>query len=244
MCAMALQKWVETCADPFLKAADYDLNKIQTETFLRDPFRAMYMDKHHFFSPADGIILYQRILKPTEKLVEVKGVHYDLQDMMEDLTFDKTCLVIGIFMTYADVHYNRAPYGGYMKYKLLSPTATYNRPMIFVEKNLFKNKLFDLYQNMDYIKTNARMLNTFYNPKLDYTFYLTQIADDEVNVITHFTTEQNNWFNQSERFSLIRWGSQVELILPIDKRYKFTPIWPDRFHVEASVDRILRIEKA
>lgn len=240
--ALSLQKW-DASLGPIENFSKQNVFKMQSETFLRDPMRAMYQNKNYFYSPADGIILYQHVLKPTEKIVEVKGVHYDLQDIMEDYTFDKTCLVIGIFMTFFDVHINRVPYGGFLKHKLLSPTSTYNRPMLFVEKNIFKNRIMDAYKNMDYIKTNARMLNTFYNPRLDYTYYLTQIADDEVNVITHFTTEQNLWFNQNERFSLIRWGSQVELILPIDKRYKFTPIWPDHFHVEAANDKLVQIEK-
>lgn len=240
--AMSLLKWDQSLG-PMDTFAKNNIEKMYTERFLRDPYRPNYINKNYFYSPADGVILYQHILKPTEKLAEVKGVHYDLQDMMEDLTFDKTCLVIGIFMTYYDVHINRIPYGGYLKFKLLSPTASYNRPMLFTEKNLFKNRVINAYKNMDYIKTNARMLNTIYNPNLDYTYYLTQIADAEVNVITHFTVEQNTWFNQNERFSLIRWGSQVELILPIDKRYEFTPVWPDHFHVEATNDRLVKIQK-
>lgn len=240
--AMSLKKWAESI-EPLMDYAEKNVEKMYTEKFLRDPYRISYIDKNYFYSPADGVILYQHILKPDEKLAEIKGIHYDLKDIMEDQEFDKTCLVIGIFMSYADVHINRIPYGGYLKYKLLSPTASYNRPMIFVEKNLFKNKIINAYKNMEYIKTNARMLNTIYNPNLDYKYYLTQIADDEVNVITPFTPEQNIWFNQNERFSLIRWGSQVELILPLDKRYKFSTMQLDHWHVEACVDKLVKIEK-
>ena len=240
--AMSLNKWTDSIKD-LLDFADANPEKMFSEKFLRDPFRTSYINKSYFYSPADGIILYQKILKPDEKLAEVKGINYNLMDMMEDQTFDKTCLVIGIFMSYACCHINRIPLGGYLSYRLLSPTATYNRPMIFVEKSIFKNRIKDAYKNMNYIKTNARMLNTIYNPVYDLKYYITQIGDEEVNLITPFTPEQNLWFNQNERFSMIRWGSQVELIIPIDNRYKYTTLIPNLFHVCACEDRLVKIEK-
>ena len=87
------------------------------------------------------------------------------------------------------------------------------------------------------------MLNTFYNPVLDYTYYVTQIADNQVNVITHFSTVQKTWFNQNDRFSFVRWGSQVELILPIDERFTFKTLVPELYHVEGCVDKLVSLDK-
>ena len=94
---------------------------------------------------------------------------------------------------------------------------------------------------MHYLKTNARMLNTLHALELNYTYYITQIADDQVNVITHFTTKQAEWFDQGQRFSFVRWGSQVELILPVDDRYEFKSLIPKLYHVEAGLDKLVEI---
>ena len=44
---------------------------------------------------------------------------------------------------------------------------------------------------MEYLKYNERMLNKIYSPQLDYTYFLVQIADEDVNVIAPFINDQN-----------------------------------------------------
>lgn len=236
--AMSLRDWSKSIGE-IKKLSNDHPEQMWSEKFLRDPFRKMVIDERGFYAPADGIILYQDVYKPTEKIVEIKGMHYSLQDIMDDQTFNKECLVIGIFMTMFDVHVNRLPHGAVFTYKMLTPTTSYNKPMIFMEKDLADVDIVNLYNTMNYVKTNGRMLNTFYIPYLDYRYYITQIADNEVNSITHFTTAQYIWFNQGDRFSVVRWGSQVELILPIDKRYNFKTLVPNLFHVEAGQDKLV-----
>ena len=240
--SMPLKEWSKSIK-PIMDFAITNTEKMWSETFLRDPFRASIIDPTVFYSPADGIILYDDIYEPNEKIVEIKGIHYTLKDMMDDQDFDKTCMVIGIFMTYFDVHVNRMPTGAIFSYKQLTPTTSYNRPMIFAEQDLENVEIVKLYNNMHYLKTNSRMLNTLYNPSLDYTYYVTQIADSEVNVISHFTTHQKIWFNQNDRFSFVRWGSQVELILPLDERYNFESLVPILHHVEGSKDALVKIHE-
>jgi len=48
-------------------------------------------------------------------------------------------------------------------------------------------------------------------------------------------------FAQNERFSLIRWGSQVDLILPLDERFDFELCLEDHMHVEAGLDKLIKI---
>jgi hypothetical protein len=93
----------------------------------------------------------------------------------------------------------------------------------------------------DYLKNNERMFNKIYSPRLDYTYYLIQIADEDVDVIAHFIHDQNSLVSQNDRFSLIRWGSQVDLVLPLDKRYNFELIHSDTTHVEAGVDKLIKL---
>jgi phosphatidylserine decarboxylase len=85
------------------------------------------------------------------------------------------------------------------------------------------------------------MWNQIYSPSLDYTYYLIQIADEDVNVISHFTNDQNDIFSQNERFSQIRWGSQVDLVLPLDDRFDFELCLDDAMHVNAGLDQLVRI---
>jgi hypothetical protein len=94
---------------------------------------------------------------------------------------------------------------------------------------------------MDYVKYNERMVIECYSPSLDYTYYVVLIADEDVDVICPFHPEQNELFTQNQRFGLVRWGSMTEIILVEDKRYDFEPIQPDTWHVEAGLDKLVKV---
>lgn len=206
--------------------------------FFRDPVRPTYIDNEHFYSPADGTILYQKIVSPGEQVLEIKGIDYTIQDVMGDKDYNKPSLVIGIFMSFYDVHINRIPYGGVLKYKNLEPIESTNKPMLAVEKDIL-NKVINP-NNMDYLKFNERMSNQIYVPSLDYTYHIIQIADEDVNVIAPFKKQQD-FCTQNERFSLIRWGSQVDLVLPLDDRFKFEILLDETNHVNAGLDKLIKI---
>ena len=207
--------------------------------FFRDPVRPTYIDNEHFYSPADGTILYQKIVQPGEQVLEIKGIDYTIQDVMGDKDYNKPSLVIGIFMSFYDVHINRIPYSGVLQYRGLDPIESTNKPMLAVEKDILNAAINP--NNMEYLKYNERMLNKIYSPQLDYTYFLVQIADEDVNVIAPFINDQNSPVSQNERFSLIRWGSQVDLVLPLDKRYDFDLVLEDEMHVNAGLDKLVKI---
>ena len=206
--------------------------------FFRDPVRPTYIDNEHFYSPADGTILYQKIVSPGEQVLEIKGIDYTIQDVMGDKDYNKPSLVIGIFMSFYDVHINRIPYGGVLKYKNLEPIESTNKPMLAVEKDIL-NKVINP-NNMDYLKFNERMSNQIYVSSLDYTYHIIQIVDEDVNVIAPFKKQQD-FCTQNERFSLIRWGSQVDLVLPLDDRFKFEILLDETNHVNAGLDKLIKI---
>ena len=208
--------------------------------FFRDPLRPTHIDNKHFYSPADGTILYQKIVQPGEQVLEIKGIDYTIQDVMGDSKYNKPSLVIGIFMSFYDVHINRIPYGGVLRYHHMEPIESMNKPMLAVEKDIL-NKVINP-NNMAYLKYNERMFNQVYVPSLDYTYYLIQIADEDVNVIAPFK-HQKDLCTQNERFSLIRWGSQVDLVLPLDSRYNFETILDDTMHVNAGLDKLIKIHQ-
>ncbi|WP_086931642.1 phosphatidylserine decarboxylase [Agarilytica rhodophyticola] len=232
--AQTLAEWSKSI-DP--KISDEEL---LTERFFKDPFRSQYISPYTFFSPADGIILYQKYVENTQDpIIDIKGNAYTLADVMGDDEFSKPALVIGIFMTIYDVHINRVPYAGMLRYRSLPPLSTDNFPMIDLELDLL-DKIVNT-NNMGYLHNNQRMLNTIYSPVLDHKYHVIQIADQDVRVITPFETAQNNYFAQNERFSMIRWGSQTELIIPLDSRFELKLLQEDNMHVRAGIDPLVEI---
>ncbi len=214
------------------------VGELSNTFFFRDPIRSTFIDHEHFYSPADGTILYQKIVQPGEQVLEIKGIDYTIQDVMGDKDYNQPSLVIGIFMSFYDVHINRIPYGGVLKYKRLEPIESTNKPMLAVEKDIL-NKVINP-NNMAYLKYNERMSNQVYVPSLDYTYHIIQIADEDVNVIAPFK-QQGDLCAQNERFSLIRWGSQVDLVLPLDSRYEFKTMLNDTMHINAGLDKLIKI---
>jgi phosphatidylserine decarboxylase len=205
--AKSLKEWVE--ADVAL-AKQKPLKWIAEEFFFRDPSRPMYSDDEYFFSPADGVIIYQ------------------------------PCFVIGVFMTMYDVHINRLPYAGFLSYKQLDAISTFNVPMLDIEHSLVDDLAID-HGKAEYLHSNQRMINRVYTPALQQYYYVLQIADYDVDCITPFQLNQNAILSQNERFSQIRFGSQVDLILPLSERYHWEHLQQTGSHVEAGIDPLIRI---
>ncbi|HYW92103.1 MAG TPA: phosphatidylserine decarboxylase [Gammaproteobacteria bacterium] len=211
--------------------------------FFRDPDRPEWSDTGFFFPPADGIVLYARSLGPDEPVLDVKGRSFSLRELLRMPGYDRRSLVIGIFMTFYDVHVNRIPYAGRLAWRELEPIATRNYPMLPVERSLLAGKP-ELARARDYLVYNQRVLNTVTSLELGLRYHVLQVADYDVDCITPFCLKQNQAFAQNQRFSQIRYGSQVDLIVPLSPRYAFTPLVEAGVHVEGAVDPIVRISAA
>lgn len=233
----SVDQWLDEDVAEF---RDKPVSWISQYHFFRDPIRPSYSDTSCFFSPADGIILYQEVVKPDECLVEIKGKSYCVRDALRDPHFEGDSLVIGIFMTFYDVHVNRVPYSGLLSYKLLDPITTHNHPMLEVEKNIL-DQLHVGPAALEYLHHNERMVNRVYAPDLRQSYYMLQIADYDVNCITPFQLKQNFPAYQGSRFSQVRYGSQVDLVVPLSSRHHFTTAQKTGHHVEAGVDPLVRI---
>jgi len=236
-----LNKWIEGSVKPFLKQSSEEEDY---HTFMRDELRPIVRDENVFFSSADGVILYNKIVNSPKVKVDIKGNPYSIDDIMgEEGIIDGPALVCGIFMTFADIHLNRVPYDSILSFKMIDPIESFNLSMDDIENKIFgdlRGKKFADSQRTLYTKNNARMQNRFYIPRLDYSYYIVQIADYEVDVIQHFTTKQNQVFHQGERFSFIRWGSQCNLIMPLRDDLKIKPLIPPMLHVKAGLDKIVQ----
>ena len=235
--AKTLAQWVDS---EVKQVKDKPLKWLSEEHFFRDPSRPTFADNEYFFAPADGIIVYQREVDPADCIVDIKGKAYSLRDAVQDATFDQPCLVIGIFMTMYDVHINRLPYAGFLSYKPLDAISTFNRPMLDVEHRLVEDLTVDP-GAADYLHTNQRVLNRVYAPDLHAYYYVLQVADYDVDCITPFNLAQNAFTDQNERFSQIRFGSQVDLIVPLSDRYTLGPLQEVGSHVEAGIDPLVKV---
>jgi phosphatidylserine decarboxylase len=236
---MSLDEWVQS---EVREHRDKPLKWLSETHFFRDPGRPCYSDPSYFFSPADGIILYQERAHPQETLFDIKGKSYSLRDALRDGSYNQPSLVIGIFMTFFDVHVNRVPYSGRLSYRRLEPLATHNHPMLEMEENLLRDLRVDLW-SAEYLRHNQRVVNEIRVTELGQEYYLLQVADYDVDMILPFELRQHWPVLQGARFSQIRYGSQVDLVIPLSDRFTFEPIQPVGHHVEAGVDPLVRIRK-
>jgi len=233
-----LKDWIEQDVAP---VRDKPVSWLSQHYFFRDPSRPLVSDSSYFFAPADGIILYQKVVEPGDPLVEIKGRLYSLRDAIRDNDYDKQSLVIGIFMTFFDVHVNRIPYRGRLSYKQLDPIDSYNYPMLDVEKAILDELRIDV-EGAHYLHNNERMLNTIVSPDIQLAYQLLQIADYDVDCIAHFEQKQNRPVEQTAPFSQVRFGSQVDLVLPLAPHLEYVTTQEEGVHVEAGIDTLVRLQ--
>lgn len=237
--ARALEDWVEAEVDPL---REKPISWLAENHFFRDPMRATPTDPDYFFSPADGVILYQREVAPDERVVDVKGRPHTLREALHDPHFDRRCLVIGVFMTFYDVHVNRIPHSGRLSYRLLEAVRSRNLPMLEMEQELVDRLGIDP-AGAEYLSENQRVLNRIDAPALGLSYYVLQIADYDVNAITPFDLRQHVPVQQGRRFSQIRYGSQVDLVVPLAPHLSLEPLQQPRVHVEAGLDPLVRVRR-
>jgi phosphatidylserine decarboxylase len=85
------------------------------------------------------------------------------------------------------------------------------------------------------------MFNRIYSAELGQSYYLLQIADYDVDCVTPFNLKQNQPFAQGQRFSQVRYGSQVDLIVPLSSRFDFGTLQNTGDHVEAGIDPLIKV---
>lgn len=165
-------------------------------------------------SPADGTVVYARKVEPGAPVVVIKeGVSATVRDIVrEDVDLPK--LVIGIFMSPFDVHYNRAPLDG---------TVTFVRRHAALGGNLFMTEMHwrsllgmpPLHAGSMHIVQNERLVTRF---AAEYAgaplpYYVVQIGARTVNGIDSYLAP-GALVERGAVFGMIRVGSQVDLIVP------------------------------
>lgn len=236
--AEPLACWVDREVNPYLAEP---VSWLSTSHFFRDPSRPQVSDRRFFFSPADGVILYQKEVDAAEGVLDVKGCDYSVREILRDPSLEGRYLVVGIFMTFYDVHVNRIPYAGRLSYRRGGRLRTHNLPMLDMEHGLLQSLRVD-HERAEYLHHNERVINRVDVNSLRMRYWVVQIADYDVDSILPFRQQQNIFRSQGRRFSQIRYGSQVELVVPIGNGTTLTPVQPVGWHVKGGLDPLLRVE--
>jgi phosphatidylserine decarboxylase len=162
--------------------------------FYRDPDRIPPKLENTILSPADGKIIYVKKIGNGEvPFSEKKGTKLSLNNFIRFNFLAPKGYLVGISMNFLDVHVNRAPIEG--KITLL--------------KRL-EGKFLSLKRKEALIK-NERVLTVIDNGHLKIG--IVQIASRLVRrIISYFSEGQT--LEKGQRFGKIRFGSQVDLIIP------------------------------
>ncbi len=181
--------------------------------FFRNPERTSPPEGSGILSPADGTVVYVRHMKPQESVINIKrGIEATLNDITkEDITRPK--ILIGIFMSPFNVHYNRAPVSGTIRFVHHYPATVKNAYMLWMHLRTLLG-LAPLYKNSTHIVGNERTVT-----KIDGEYrgkgigcYVVQIAAKSVSGIDVYMGEGER-VNSGEIFGMIRIGSQVDLVV-------------------------------
>jgi len=188
--------------------------------FFRNPRRKVKKNDNHILSPADGFVVYIKevSLDSTTPIFSIKGKHIikleELMILRENDQIKKDGILIGIFMSPFDVHYNRSPISGEIlkighEFPERGRATKKNLSMFNTLSNLVFNETPYIHDS-EYVITNERASFLIKNKAL--SVYVTQIADQWVNKIVTFKDRET--VQQGEVFGLIRMGSQVDLFVP------------------------------
>lgn len=165
-------------------------------------------------SPADGTVVYARVVAEGEPVVVIKkGVSATVRDIArEDL--DHAKVVIGIFMSPFDVHFNRAPISAQVGFIRRHAARGANRFMTAMHwRSLLGIR--PLHEGSMHIVENERVVTQFTGTfrGLLTTCYVVQIGARTVNGIDCYVPVGGR-VERGAVFGMIRVGSQVDLIVP------------------------------
>jgi phosphatidylserine decarboxylase len=176
--------------------------------FFRDPERRVPDGDGVIVSPADGEVVYVRearggVLPKSTKL----GRDYQLDELTKTPLATEDAVVIGVAMSFLDVHVNRAPLGGRIAVMRRFPG------------------LFGSLRSPEMIFENERA--TLVIERGDLQIAVVQIASRLVRRIVPYVVEGDDVV-AGQRIGMIRFGSQVDLVLPRREGLRVTAEAGDR----------------
>jgi phosphatidylserine decarboxylase len=163
--------------------------------FFRDPERQAPTGDELVVSPADGEVIYVRTSKDGVLPVATKhGRDYELVELTKTPLRDQEAVVVGIAMSFLDVHVNRAPIAGHIRLRRHFPGrfGSLGKPGMVFE--------------------NERATTVIERPDIEIA--VVQIASRLVRQIAAYVDVGQN-VAAGQRIGVIRLGSQVDVVLPV-----------------------------
>lgn len=185
--------------------------------FFRDPPRAPPAQAG-FVSPADGTVVYVKRAAPGEKVWVIKeGLAASVEDIVRE-DIDRPKLVVGVFMSPLDVHYNRAPFDARVAFIRRHPGRGPNAHM----GEMHLRSLLGLeprYSGSVHLVQNERTVTALEGEYGGQALraYVVQIGAKTVNGIDSYFAPGER-VARGQTFGMIRVGSQVDLVLPWSER--------------------------
>jgi phosphatidylserine decarboxylase len=183
--------------------------------FYRDPEREPPAGDHLIVSPADGEIVYVMRSEGGRLPVSTKrGSDVQLQELTRTSVHEEDSIVVGIGMSFLDVHVNRAPIAGKVslrKHYAGRFGSLGNREMVFENERA----------------TTVITGHTF-------QIAVVQIASRLVRQIVGFVRVGQD-VELGQRIGIIRFGSQVDVVLPSRADLRVVVTAGDRVHAGTSV---------
>jgi phosphatidylserine decarboxylase len=181
--------------------------------FFRNPPRTI-PPGDNIVSPADGTVVYVKAIEPDEEVFVIKqGLAARLKDIVRE-DMDAPKVLVGIFMSPFNVHYNRAPIAGRVEKITHYPPKTTNVNMGPMHWRTVLNRL-PFYENSLHIVENERTVTRIkgrFNGS-EMSCYVVQIAGKSVRGIDSYVPECGA-VSKGQIFGMIRIGSQVDLVFP------------------------------
>jgi phosphatidylserine decarboxylase len=224
--------------DDIKQIQEHTMGEVMEQDFFRDPLRTVIINKDLFYAPADGIVLYAKEVDADEQY-NVKGDDFTVKDMLADPEAKGKFLVVGVFMSWLDVHVNRVPAGVYYLDVRRTPAIqTHGVSMLMAENDLLED--FNIKkEDMEFLRYNEKCVSIFYCPAIKGRFYCVQVADKDIDSCLQFLRGQ--FLTQGDRFGQIRHGSQCDVIIPLKKGMKYETLVKPLDHVEAGLDAVIKI---
>lgn len=164
-------------------------------------------------SPADGTVVYVRPVPPSTPVISIKKNNpVTLKDIVKsDIAEEK--ILVGVFMSPFDVHYNRCPVSGRVDFVRHYPALTRNYHMGSMHWRSVLKRV-PLYRNSRHIVHNERTVTKIMgNYKgLPVSCYVVQIAGGSVRGIES-RVKPGDRVKAGEIFGMIRVGSQVDVVI-------------------------------
>lgn len=180
--------------------------------FFRNPQRSTPVGEA-VVSAADGTVVYVKKVLPGEPVINIKqGLSARLVDILHQ-DEQVTKLVIGVFMSPFDVHFNRAPISGEVEFVHHYPGRGSNRHMGAMHWRILRRRE-PFYEDSVHIVQNERTvtkINGTLKEKL-LNCYVVQIAAKTVAGIDSYV-QPGQSVDKGKIFGMIRIGSQVDVVL-------------------------------